>query len=130
MILFLGYFGCAPAPACIYVLSTELHRAIDLRTMIKVVGQRCMHLGRGQVELIRDLGATLPLMFVPDHDVLYRDPMSRDTWLPDSGSGRGLNTWIHTCLNQIGATGARLRQGCRPPSLPILPGPPGPPGGD
>ena len=58
-----------------------------------------MHLGQGQVELIGDLGATLPLMFVPDHDVLYRDPMSRDTWLPTGDSGSGLNMWMHRSLN-------------------------------
>ena len=70
-----------------------------------------MHLGQGQVELIGDLGATLPLMFVPDHDVLYRDPMSRDTWLPTGDAGRTLDMLMHRSLNarlvQRGAAGVK-----------------------
>ena len=46
-----------------------------------------MHLGPSQVVLIGDLGGTLPLMFVPDDDVLYRDPMSSNTWLPPAMPG-------------------------------------------
>jgi len=95
----LSYFGSTPAPARIYVLPTEFHRAIHLGSVITVVGKRCMHLGRGQVELIRDLGAALPLMFVPDHDVLYRDPMAGDTWLPAGDSGCGLDRSMHRSFN-------------------------------
>ena len=86
-----------------------------------------MHLGRGQVELICDLGATLPLMFVPDHDVLYRDPMSRDTWLPASDSGRGLNTWIHRSLKPDRYNGGPLASRLSPT---VAANPPGSPGGD
>ena len=38
-------------------------------------------------------------MFVPYHDVLYRDPMSRDTWLPTGDSGCGLDKWMHRSLS-------------------------------
>ncbi|MDE0022958.1 MAG: hypothetical protein OXP69_00950 [Spirochaetaceae bacterium] len=98
----LSYFGSTPAPARIYVLPTEFHRAIHHGSVITVVGKRCMHLGRGQVELIRDLGAALPLMSVPDHDVLYRDSMARDAWPPAGDSGGGLDTWFHRSLVRKG----------------------------
>ena len=58
-----------------------------------------MHLGQGQVELIGDLGGTLPLMFVPDDDVLNGDPMSRDTWLRTGDAGSGLDMLMHRSLN-------------------------------
>ena len=57
-----------------------------------------MHLGQGQVELIGDLGGTLPLMFVPDDDVLHGDPMSRDTWFPTGDAGSGLDMLMHRSL--------------------------------
>ncbi|MCY4482769.1 MAG: hypothetical protein OXC12_07840 [Spirochaetaceae bacterium] len=109
-----SYLGRTPAPACINVLSTELHGAIDLAPMITVVSQRCVHLKRGQVELIRDLGATFPLMFVPDHDVLYRNPVSGDTWLPAGDSRCGLYEWMHRSLNPDRYNGGRLASSLSP----------------
>ena len=77
-----------------------------------------MHLGLGEVELIGDLGGSLTLLFVPDHDVLYRDPMSRDTRLATGDSGSGLDMLMQRILNaRLGPRG-RMRQAQRQPPQP------------
>ena len=82
-----------------------------------------MDLGRGEVELIGDLGGSLSLLFVPDHDVLYRDPMSRDTRLAtgDSRSGLDLVMLMHRILNARLVPRGRMRQAQRRRTQPPLP---------
>ena len=46
-----------------------------------------VHFSQSQVVLIGDPDSTLTLMFVPDDDVLHRDPMSCNTWLPAGDAG-------------------------------------------
>ena len=68
---------------------------VDIRTVIEIIGQGCMHVGQRQVVLRSYVIGALAETFVPDGDVRNRDATARDPRLAAAHARRNRDVLIH-----------------------------------